>query len=112
MAVSERLGASPEVERTYALAARLREHEDGPDLLVLTNPVNLRYITGFTGTNGLALIAAAEGAPKLFFTDFRYETQSAAQVPELLRAPDLHDRPGGGARQGALPERGVHRGGC
>jgi Xaa-Pro aminopeptidase len=84
VAVSERLGASPEVERTYALATRLREHEDGPDLLVLTNPVNVRYITGFTGTNGLALIAAAEGGPKLFFTDFRYETQSAAQVPELF----------------------------
>jgi Xaa-Pro aminopeptidase len=84
VAVSERLGASPEVERTHALAERLRAHEDGPDLLVLTNPVNLRYITGFTGTNGLALIAAAEGGPKLFFTDFRYETQSAAQVPELF----------------------------
>jgi Xaa-Pro aminopeptidase len=80
--VSERLGANPEVERTHALAARLREHEDEPDLLVLTDPVNLRYITGFTGTNGLALIAAAEDGPRLFLTDFRYETQSAAQVPE------------------------------
>ncbi len=84
MAVSERSRANPEAERTHALVALLREHEDQPDLLVLTDPVNLRYITGFTGTNGLALIAAAESGPKLFFTDFRYETQSATQVPALF----------------------------
>jgi Xaa-Pro aminopeptidase len=82
--MSERSDTNPEVARTHALAALLREHETEPDLLVLTNPVNLRYITGFTGTNGLALIAAAESGPKLFLTDFRYETQSAAQVPELF----------------------------
>jgi Xaa-Pro aminopeptidase len=84
MSVSGRSGAAPEVERTRALAALLREHEAAPDLLLLTKPVNLRYLTGFTGTNGLAVIAAAEGGPTLFFTDFRYETQSAAQVPELF----------------------------
>jgi Xaa-Pro aminopeptidase len=84
VAVSERSRANPEVERTHALAALLREHEAEPDLLVLTNPVNLRYITGFTGTNGLALIAAADTGPKLFLTDFRYETQSATQIPKLF----------------------------
>ncbi len=84
VAMSKRAVANPEVARTHALAALLREHEAEPDLLVLSSPVNLRYITGFTGTNGLALIAAAEGGPKLFLTDFRYETQSAAQVPELF----------------------------
>ena len=78
------MSAAAEIVRTHALAALLREHEDEPDLLVLSSPVNLRYITGFTGTNGLALIAAAEGGSKLFLTDFRYETQSAAQVPELF----------------------------
>jgi Xaa-Pro aminopeptidase len=75
---------APEVERIFALAALLREHEAEPDLLIVTSPVNLRYLTGFTGTNGLALIAAVESGPKLFLTDFRYETQSAAQVPELF----------------------------
>jgi Xaa-Pro aminopeptidase len=83
--VSERAAANPEeVERTHALVTLLGAQEAEPDLLVLTNPVNLRYITGFTGTNGLALLAAAEGGPKLFLTDFRYETQSAAQVPALF----------------------------
>ena len=103
------MSATPEVERTRALAALLREHEDEPDLLVVTDPVNLRYMTGFTGTNGLALIAAADDGPRLFLTDFRYETQSAAQVPELFERRDLQNRPGGGARRGAVPARGVRR---
>jgi Xaa-Pro aminopeptidase len=77
-----------EVERTLDLAARLGEHE--ADLLLVSHPVNLRYLTGFTGTHGLALIAASRGAlgqggvGNLFLTDFRYETQSAAQVPVLF----------------------------
>jgi Xaa-Pro aminopeptidase len=87
--VSERAGARPELERTRALATLLREHEQAPQLLVVTDPTNLRYLTGFTGTSGLALVAARTGAaagatsPNLFLTDFRYDTQSAAQVPGL-----------------------------
>jgi Xaa-Pro aminopeptidase len=88
-----------EMQRTLLVDLRsvvtlLRER--GVDLLLVTHPVNLRYLTGFTGTNGLALIAtggdgAAEGQEggrlaegqvgHLFLTDFRYDTQSAAQVP-------------------------------
>ena len=47
-------------------------------------PVNVRYLTGFTGTNGLALIDAGEAAAHRFLTDFRYATQSAAQVPDAF----------------------------
>jgi Xaa-Pro aminopeptidase len=72
-------------------------------LLLVAHPVNLRYLTGFTGSNGLALIAAARadrpsqaaGVPERFLTDFRYETQAAAQVPEpfvrRIAAIDLLD---------------------
>jgi Xaa-Pro aminopeptidase len=87
-AVSAAFGAAPEVDRTLRLAALLREHE--ADLLLVTHPVNLRYLTGFTGSHGLALIAAAQGASEAdavghrFLTDFRYETQSATQVPALF----------------------------
>ncbi len=70
-----------EVQRTQRVAVLLLERE--VDLLLVTHPVNLRYLTGFTGTNGLALIAAGEGSHR-FFTDFRYETQSAAQMPVLF----------------------------
>jgi Xaa-Pro aminopeptidase len=46
-------------------------------LLVVAAPVNLRYLTGFTGSNGLAVLG-----PELrrFVTDFRYTEQAAAQV--------------------------------
>ncbi len=78
------------------------------DLLLVTHPVNLRYLTGFTGTNGLALIAAGEGSHR-FFTDFRYETQSAAQIPELFERRifpiDLWRRPPGSLRRAARVER-------
>jgi Xaa-Pro aminopeptidase len=68
--------------RTLHLAALLRERE--VDLLLVAHPVNLRYLTGFTGTNGLALIDAHEDPCQRFFTDFRYATQSAEQVPALF----------------------------
>ncbi len=60
-------------------AARLAEKlpEIGADLLVVTSLVNVRYLTGFTGSNGLALIGPDTRA---FLTDFRYLEQSAAEV--------------------------------
>jgi Xaa-Pro aminopeptidase len=69
-------------DRAARLAALLRERE--VDLLLVGEPFSVRYLTGFTGSNGLALIAAVEGARQRFFTDFRYATQSAEQVPELF----------------------------
>ena len=47
------------------------------DLLLVTDLVNVRYLTGFTGTNGAALFASGE---RIFYTDFRYLTQAAEQV--------------------------------
>ena len=68
--------------RVERLAADLRERE--VDVLLVATPVNVRYLTGFTGTSGLALISA-EAATHRFLTDFRYATQSAAQVPDAFR---------------------------
>jgi Xaa-Pro aminopeptidase len=65
--------------RAGRLAACLRERE--VDLLLVSAPLDVRYLTGFTGSSGLALLAAEEGAGQRFFTDFRYEMQSAEQVP-------------------------------
>lgn len=83
LAESQALG---EARRTQRLAELVRERE--LDLLLVSDPVNLRYITGFTGSNGLVLLGAATGggvpfAPHVFFTDFRYATQSAEQVPDV-----------------------------
>jgi Xaa-Pro aminopeptidase len=72
---------SAEAARTLRVAALLDERE--VDVLAVGEPVNLRYLTGFTGSNGLALITAHADRPPQFLTDFRYETQSAEQIPEL-----------------------------
>jgi Xaa-Pro aminopeptidase len=71
--------------RAERLTADLDERE--LDALLVAAPINVRYLTNFTGSNGLALLrsarsAAGEGAAHSFFTDFRYTIQSAEQVPE------------------------------
>ncbi len=68
--------------RIDRLVAELRARE--LDRLLLGCGTNLRYLTGFTGTNGLALIDASERAEHRFLTDFRYDAQSAAQVPDAF----------------------------
>jgi Xaa-Pro aminopeptidase len=77
-------GGSPGA-RVGRLASDLREREI--DALLVANRVNVRYLTGFTGTNGLALIVAhpARRHGHRFFTDFRYATQSAEQVPDAFQ---------------------------
>jgi len=67
----------PDSARVERLAAELGER--GLDALLVAEPLNLRYLTGFTGSNGLALVTPDERHD--FFTDFRYTTQSAQQVP-------------------------------
>ena len=44
-------------------------------MLLVTDLVNVRYLTGFTGSNGLALIGPDT---RVFVTDFRYVEQAAA----------------------------------
>lgn len=69
-----------ELARATQLARTLRELK--LDRLLVSTPVNVRYLCGYTGSNGLLLIDASERAEHRFFTDFRYVTQSAEQVPE------------------------------
>ncbi len=47
------------------------------DCLLVTNMVNVRYLTGFTGSNGACVLGPDE---RLFLTDFRYTEQAQAQV--------------------------------
>jgi Xaa-Pro aminopeptidase len=49
----------------------------GVDAVLITELVNVRYLTGYTGSNGLALIAPDTRA---FVTDFRYVEQAAEEV--------------------------------
>ena len=59
-------------DRLEALVA-----ERGLDALLVTDLVNVRYLTGYTGTNGVCIVG--EGL-RVFFTDFRYVIQAERQV--------------------------------
>jgi Xaa-Pro aminopeptidase len=54
----------------------------GLDCLLVTDLLNVRYLTGFTGSNGACVVTRDE---RLFFTDFRYVEQARAQVREYER---------------------------
>jgi Xaa-Pro aminopeptidase len=49
----------------------------GVDALLVTNLVNVRYLTGFTGSNAIAVVGAGVRA---FVTDFRYVERAAEEV--------------------------------
>jgi Xaa-Pro aminopeptidase len=68
------------VSRTDRLVELLQARD--LDSLLVTDLFNLRYLTGFTGTNGACVVTPEE---RLFFTDFRYVEQARAQVPEYER---------------------------
>ena len=68
--------------RAERLAAAARDRE--LDLLIVSELVNVRWLTGFTGSNGLAILGTAHaGSAGIFLTDFRYVTQVADQVSPL-----------------------------
>ncbi len=56
------------------------------DALLVTNLTNVRYLTGFSGTNGQVLIT---GSDAFFFTDPRY----AARAGDLVRGADVEVYP-------------------
>lgn len=54
----------------------------GLDAVLVTDLINVRYLSGFTGSNGALLVFADERGAVLA-TDGRYRTQATQQVPEL-----------------------------
>ena len=52
------------------------------DAMLITRLPNVRYLSGFTGSNGQLLIFQTEA---LFLTDSRYEEQARREVPDLRR---------------------------
>jgi Xaa-Pro aminopeptidase len=53
--------------------------EKGLDRMLVTDLTNVRYLTGFTGTNGAAICGPGI---RVFLTDFRYTERAAAEVSE------------------------------
>lgn len=62
--------------------AKLRSalEEKGIDALLITNGHNRRYMTGFTGTAGVAIVSKSDA---VFITDFRYTEQAASQIKDF-----------------------------
>jgi Xaa-Pro aminopeptidase len=63
------------VGRGERLAGLLAERE--LDMTLVTELVNVRYLTGFGGTNGACLCG---GETRVFFTDFRYTERAEDEV--------------------------------
>lgn len=74
-ATSRRLGAARK-----ALASLERR----PGVFVVSSPENRRYLTGFSGSSGAAVVTPTKA---LFVTDFRYVDQAALECPgwEIVR---------------------------
>ncbi|MGV0792496.1 M24 family metallopeptidase [Mycolicibacterium sp. XJ1819] len=62
---------------------RLRQRLAAADLaaMLVSDLVNVRYLSGFTGSNA-ALLIRADGETPVLATDGRYRTQAAEQVPD------------------------------
>ena len=74
-------------QRAERLIASL--DEAGVDLILVSNLVNVRYLTGFTGSNGLAVIGAQT---QVFFTDFRYTEQAEQEVDHAFERVIVNDQ--------------------
>ncbi len=75
------------------------------DALLVTDLLNIRYLTGFTGSNAALLVHAADDERSLFCTDGRYTAQAAAEVPDLERVLDRASAQALLGRAAAHPDR-------
>jgi Xaa-Pro aminopeptidase len=74
------------VARADRLAQRVEEL--GLDLLLVSHLVNVRYMTGFTGTSGAFLVGPGR---RVFLTDFRYVERAKEEVPDFDRVRGRED---------------------
>jgi Xaa-Pro aminopeptidase len=96
--------------RRQALAAALAAAQPDLPALLVTKPVNVRYVTGFTGSNGAVLVPRDGDA--VLATDGRYATQAAGEVGdgvEVVVARSLGAELVERAAQGGLRRVGVER---
>ncbi len=74
-------------DRLQALASRFASLK--LDALLVSAPPNVRYLSGFTGSNALLAVSASGSAT--LFTDPRYSIQAAQQspscAPKIVRGP-------------------------
>ena len=76
----------------------------GLDALIVSDPMNVRYLSGFTGTNGLCVVGAKI---RTFLTDFRYVERAEREVEAFDRLRGKQDLFGDAAER--LGETGAER---
>jgi Xaa-Pro aminopeptidase len=94
---------NPTTARADRLADALRERD--LHALLVTELPNVRWLTGFTGSNAAAVVGT--DGTRRFVTDFRYLTQSAEQLDESWAREISTDLLEGVAKQ--LPDEGELR---
>src|SRR3954463_14808089 len=94
---------NPTTARADRVADALRERD--LHALLVTELSNLRWLTGFTGSAGAAVVGT--DGTRRFVTDFRYLTQSAEQLDDSWAREISSDTLEGAARQ--LPDEGELR---
>jgi Xaa-Pro aminopeptidase len=62
--------------------------EQAIDAILITQPSNVRYLTGFTGSNGQTIVSPSAS---VFLTDGRYTEQSRHEVPDMERVTYLEE---------------------
>jgi Xaa-Pro aminopeptidase len=62
--------------------------ERGLDLLLVSSLANVRYLCGFTGSNGLCLVGPSE---RIFITDFRYVERAKREASDFERLQGNRD---------------------
>src|SRR3954454_3901460 len=72
------------VSRADRVAGKLSD----VDALLVTDPTNLRYVTGFSGSNGYAVVGPGV---RRFVTDFRYVEQARNEVEDFDREKGPQD---------------------
>ena len=80
---------NPKIKRLRKLRTSIAEKELGA--LLISQPENLRYLSGFTGSSGWLLIS---GQNAILATDFRYVEQAKGESPdfEIIQIKqELHD---------------------
>ncbi|WP_040523502.1 aminopeptidase P family protein [Gordonia araii] len=75
----------PEGTRRERLRAAMLAVDDGLDAVLVTDLVNVRYLSGFTGSNGAVLVWADPSSDRadLISTDGRYTVQVGEQAGDL-----------------------------
>ncbi|NLB62218.1 MAG: aminopeptidase P family protein, partial [Clostridiales bacterium] len=71
-------------ERCNKLLSHIRN--SCTDAVMITSPINIRYFSGFTGSNGVLVITKNA---QVLFTDFRYTIQAGIETKGLFEVREV-----------------------